>query len=85
MRFQVWHAVVLILVILVVFGSARLPQIAQSLGQSLKIFKREVQELRDEEGSPAARSADLPPTTPEARDTRPDGPGLDPNDPRRSA
>lgn len=49
MRLQAWHVIVLIVVILIVFGSAKLPQMAESVGKSLKIFKREMKELRDDE------------------------------------
>ena len=49
MRFQTWHIVVLLIVILLVFGSNRLPDMAKSVGQSMKVFKKEVKELRDED------------------------------------
>ena len=40
MRFQAWHIIVLVIVILLVFGSAKLPDIASSIGKSLKVFKK---------------------------------------------
>ncbi|GAB4085556.1 Sec-independent protein translocase subunit TatA [Myceligenerans cantabricum] len=43
---QPWHWIVLIAVILLLFGSSRLPGLAKSVGQSMKIFKSEVNELR---------------------------------------
>ena len=43
-----WHFVVLAVVIVLLFGAQRLPELAKSVGQSLKIFKNEVAELRDE-------------------------------------
>ncbi len=49
MRFQAWHIIVLIVVILLVFGAPRLPEIASSIGKSLKIFKREIRELNEDE------------------------------------
>ncbi|NLI19826.1 MAG: twin-arginine translocase TatA/TatE family subunit [Actinomycetales bacterium] len=48
MRIQVWHIIVLLLVIVIVFGSNRLPDIASSIGKSMKVFKKEVQELRED-------------------------------------
>lgn len=45
---QPWHWIVVIAIILLLFGSNRLPGLAKSVGQSMKIFKREVTELRDE-------------------------------------
>ena len=57
MRFQTWHIVVLLIVILLVFGSNRLPDMAKSVGQSMKVFKKEIKELRDEDDDkkPAAQ------------------------------
>ena len=57
MRFQVWHMIVLLVLVLVVFGSSRLPDIAKSVGQSMKVFKKEIKELRDEDDdkTPAAQ------------------------------
>ncbi|MFC8921905.1 Sec-independent protein translocase subunit TatA [Cellulosimicrobium sp. NPDC057127] len=44
--------VVLILLVVLLFGSRRLPDLARSVGQSLKIFKKEVKELRDDDDTP---------------------------------
>ncbi len=41
--------IVLILLIVLLFGSHRLPDVARSLGQSLKTFKGEVRELQDDD------------------------------------
>ena len=62
MRFQVWHMIVLLVLVLVVFGSSRLPDIAKSVGQSMKVFKKEIKELRDEDGDkkPAAQIQQQP-------------------------
>jgi len=46
---QGWQLVILLIVIIVVFGAARLPNAARSLGKSMKIFKKEVQDLRDDD------------------------------------
>lgn len=48
MRFQAWHIIVLVIVILLVFGSAKLPDIASSIGKSLKVFKKEITELKED-------------------------------------
>lgn len=37
-----WHAVILLVVVLLLFGAPRIPALARSLGQSMKIFKSEV-------------------------------------------
>ena len=49
MRFQTWHIVVLLIVILLVFGSNRLPDMAKSVGQSMKVFKKEIKDLREDD------------------------------------
>ncbi|MFP3712217.1 Sec-independent protein translocase subunit TatA [Puerhibacterium sp. TATVAM-FAB25] len=43
-----WHIIVLVVVILLLFGARRLPDLARSVGQSLKIFKSEVKDLTDD-------------------------------------
>jgi sec-independent protein translocase protein TatA len=66
MRFpQGWELIVLLLVILVLFGSKKLPDAARGLGRSLRIFKSEVSELRDDKGekTTAEQTAPLPPAT----------------------
>lgn len=49
MRIQAWHIIVLVVVIVLVFGSNRLPDMAKSVGQSMKVFKKEIKELRDDD------------------------------------
>lgn len=43
-----WHWAILILVLVLLFGSKRLPDAARSLGKSMRIFKSEVKELQAE-------------------------------------
>lgn len=43
-----WELVLVLLVVLVVFGSKRLPDSARSLGRSLRIFKAETKGLRED-------------------------------------
>jgi sec-independent protein translocase protein TatA len=56
-----WHAVIIIAVILLLFGAPKIPQLARSLGQSMKILKTEIREdpkstasVTTEEPAPAA-------------------------------
>ena len=46
-----WHILVLLIVVVVLFGSKRLPDSARSLGRSLRIFKSEMKELNKEDGN----------------------------------
>ncbi|WEO79402.1 twin-arginine translocase TatA/TatE family subunit [Cryobacterium sp. SO2] len=41
-----WHAIIILVVILLLFGAAKLPVLAKSVGQSMKIFKTEIRESR---------------------------------------
>jgi len=43
------HLLLLVVVLVLVFGAARLPSIAKNLGESMKVFKREVKELKDDD------------------------------------
>ena len=49
MKFTPTHIVLLLVLVLLVFGSSKLPDIALSVGQSMKVFKKEVKELRDDD------------------------------------
>ena len=42
-----WKILIVALVIIVLFGSKKLPSAARSLGQSMRILKKEVQGLRE--------------------------------------
>jgi sec-independent protein translocase protein TatA len=44
------HILLLLLVILVLFGAKRLPDSARSLGKSMRIFKSEMKELKEDSG-----------------------------------
>ncbi|VTR75628.1 twin-arginine translocase TatA/TatE family subunit [Cellulomonas hominis] len=58
--------VVLLVIVLLLFGAKRLPDLASGIGQSLKIFKREVRDLSDDDDP--RKDATTPPvaTTPVA-------------------
>ena len=45
---QPWHWLILAVVMVVLFGSKRLPDAARSVGKSLRIFKSEVRELQND-------------------------------------
>jgi len=55
-----WKILIVAVVIIVLFGSKKLPSAARSLGQSMRILKKEVQGLHEDEpepGPPDARAA----------------------------
>jgi sec-independent protein translocase protein TatA len=47
-----WKILIVAVVIIVLFGSKKLPGAARSLGQSMRILKREVQGLHEDETPP---------------------------------
>ncbi|GMA34485.1 MULTISPECIES: twin-arginine translocase TatA/TatE family subunit [Demequina] len=50
-----WHAILILVVVLLVFGASKLPALAKSVGQSVKILKDEV---ADDRRDGTAQSAD---------------------------
>lgn len=66
--FEPWHLVLIAVVLLVVFGSKKLPEAARGLGKSMRVLKTETRALRENEdgeheaddtsGNQAAASAD---------------------------
>ena len=46
-----WHFLILLVVILLVFGAPKLPGLAKSLGQSLKIFRNEMKSDKTDDDS----------------------------------
>jgi len=52
------HLLVLVLVILLLFGAPKLPALARSMGQSMRIFRKEVQTLNTEKAADASAVAE---------------------------
>ncbi|MFC0681452.1 twin-arginine translocase TatA/TatE family subunit [Lysobacter korlensis] len=50
------HLIVILVVILLLFGAPKLPGLAKSLGQSMRIFRKEVSTLKDEKAADERRS-----------------------------
>lgn len=58
--FTGWHALVLLVIVVLLFGATKLPGLAKSVGQSMKIFKNEVKP----EEKPEAPDSTNPPAKP---------------------
>ena len=43
-----WHLVIILAVVVLLFGATKLPTLARSIGQSMRIFKSEVRTMKDE-------------------------------------
>lgn len=46
-----WHFLIILAVILLLFGAAKLPALAKSMGQSARVFKGEMKAMKDEDSS----------------------------------
>jgi sec-independent protein translocase protein TatA len=58
--FAPWHIIILVVVFMVLFGARKLPGAAQSLGQSLRIFKAETKGLVHDDDKDAPPVAATP-------------------------
>jgi sec-independent protein translocase protein TatA len=47
--FSGWHLLIILAVILLLFGAAKLPALAKSMGQSARVFKGEMRAMKDED------------------------------------
>jgi sec-independent protein translocase protein TatA len=56
--FEGWHLIILLVLIVLLFGAKRLPDAARGLGRSLRIFKSEVSQLREDEPRATPRSTE---------------------------
>jgi sec-independent protein translocase protein TatA len=43
-----WHFLIVLIIILLVFGATKLPALAKSVGQSMKIFRNEIKTEGDQ-------------------------------------
>ncbi|MCI4399032.1 MAG: twin-arginine translocase TatA/TatE family subunit [Campylobacteraceae bacterium] len=66
--FSIWHWVVVLLIILLLFGAKRIPELAKGLGSGIKNFKNAIKEDENE----VAKTAEAKPveTTATAQNTQ---------------
>ncbi len=62
-----WHLLIVLVVILLLFGAAKLPALAKSMGQSARVFKGEMKAMKEED----AASTTAPDTTSSTASTTP--------------
>jgi sec-independent protein translocase protein TatA len=55
-----WHLLILLMVVVLLFGATRLPNLARGIGQSVRIFKGELKATTAKEHTP------VPPPAPAA-------------------
>lgn len=51
MGIQGWQWLLILAVILLLFGAAKLPALAKSMGQSARVFKGEMKAMKDEDSA----------------------------------
>lgn len=57
---SIWHLLIFGIIILLVFGAKRLPEIGSSLGKGIKEFQKSLKEIGD---SATSQQSTLPPQT----------------------
>lgn len=62
-----WHLLAIVFLVLLLFGAPKLPGLAKSVGQSLKIFKNEVKSDKVDGDHAAAADAQVPTQQPAAQ------------------
>lgn len=61
-----WHLLIVLAVILLLFGAAKLPALAKSMGQSARVFRSEIKEMKKEDAADPTTAT--PVVAPEVRD-----------------
>lgn len=67
LREHPWAILIILLLIVLLFGSSKLPDLARNLGRSMRIVKKEVREMKtdDEDATPAAPTNPSAPAEPQ--------------------
>src|SRR6266480_1313898 len=55
-----WHILIVLVVLVVLFGSAKLPKAAKSMGEAMRIFKKETQKLHEDDPQQSAQAKVTP-------------------------
>lgn len=74
--FGVWEIMIILIVVLLIFGPRRLPEMAKGLGQSVRAFRKEMRDIKEDFNSddwgdaPGPRRGVSPVSSDEARAAR---------------
>ncbi|WEB44640.1 Sec-independent protein translocase subunit TatA [Streptomyces yunnanensis] len=77
-----WHLLILVAVVVLVFGSKKLPDTARALGKSMRILKSETKAMKDDDASNEPRPEPGPAPGPGPR-TISGAPGDTPTEPNQ--
>jgi len=61
-----WHIVIILGIVVLLFGSRKLPDAARSMGQSLRIFKSEMKAAAKDDAPAAVTAQSAAPAAPQA-------------------
>jgi sec-independent protein translocase protein TatA len=64
------HLLLILVVVVVLFGSRRLPDAARGLGRSMRIFKAEVKQMKDDDTEPGRPAGETRAADPEPLEGR---------------
>ncbi len=76
-----WEWVIVVLAVLLLFGSKRIPDLARSLGQSIKEFKKGAREVTDEIQNEANETPAQPNKSAKNGQSQPGQPASPPSNP----
>lgn len=71
--FSGWHLLIILAVILLLFGAAKLPALAKSMGQSARVFKGEMKAMKEDDKPAEAATSNSVEATPTAASNTTDG------------
>jgi sec-independent protein translocase protein TatA len=60
--FGIWEILIILVVVLLVFGPRRLPEMAKGLGQSVRAFRKELRDMKSELDLDGKNDTPPPPT-----------------------
>jgi sec-independent protein translocase protein TatA len=63
--FNGWHLLIILAVVLLLFGAPKLPGLAKSIGQSMRIFRNEMKTMKDDDAKPTESESPAAEATPE--------------------
>jgi sec-independent protein translocase protein TatA len=61
-----WEILLILLVVLLLFGAKRLPEVGSSIGKGIREFKRSISDTQDAIMGPDEQRSNLPPRAPDA-------------------
>jgi sec-independent protein translocase protein TatA len=61
-----WEILLILLVVLLLFGAKRLPEVGSSIGKGIREFKRSITDTQDAIMSPDEQRTNLPPRQPDS-------------------